>query len=373
MQINELSYKVYIGKDRTEWPEAVAPINRITIFERVLYAVAAAEIVIHDAVGVIGKKFDLKDGTEVQLEISARPGLVDKWDMLVAKVHSIDGQLYRITLVENQPKWFYAANIGSFKGTSSALIKKLASDCSLEATVDDTSDSQVWLGFGRKNYVFARQSGLRGYVSDKSLMCLAYYRKRLLYKDLNAIDTSKPETSFRWSPPQDGSKRILTLSSVESISTSGIDNARAGYRRTLIDQEAQTFKETKQENVEVKKRTPQTQISSEVRGKIDKAPTMMAPLSSDNTHKKYNRALYQNLRGLFLLHQGIRLTTPFPSKLGLFEAFDVQVGEMGANVAPSNPNKLLDGVYLLDSKITQVSGGQYSELLVGRREGIQNL
>lgn len=369
MQIDDLTFALLLGEQEEMWPDGHNPIVQINIFNKYTYCLTAVEIILQDKMGLIGTKFAFEDGMKIILN-TGKELTIEQWKLRVAKLERMGPQLYRVTALEDRSRYFQNANTGFYEDTSSAAIQKLAKENGLESDVDTTSDKQVWLGNGDKNFVFARRMALRGYAGASSLMWLAYYKGKLLYKDLNAINYDRPKARFSVSElGNSGGVPNHLLQRIESVSNSGLLNSIAGYgaqmvEQTIIDNKEPVFKE-----VQVKKRTNSVQVNEKVKAEVTTPPSTQGQLRSDNTNQNYNSGVYQNLRGMAMMSERSFAIVGEQTGIGIFDPVEVEAGAL--NMASSEPNNTYNGKWLVVSRIIQITGNVYQEVFELLREGIQ--
>jgi hypothetical protein len=372
MRLDDLTINVYIGEG-DQWPDEVNPILKSIVYHKMIYIVGACELVLDDRVGVIGTKFKLEDGVKLKIE-TGNGSDIETFNYRVIKVSRVGNRIYHIIGFEDQPKLLYGGSTSYYEENSSDGIKKLAQECGMQAEVDSTSDKQVWMGYGRSNFHFARFMAQYGYASDKSLMWLTSYKGKLLYKDLNAIDAS-PKAIFTLEASNNSKGDTYVIHHMETMSRSGINNGLGGYGFKTIDTTITEEDEKEYDKIEVKKRADKEQINEDIRSQVSESPpTKIGALRSDNTHDNYIKAKYQNARGFLALSERIMVVTQQQTTLKLLDTVEVSVGGINNSVKDPGENQVntFDGTWLVDSRIIQIEPPWYFEVYVLRREGVKS-
>lgn len=381
MQINELSYRLFIGKDEQPWEENGASIREFTIFHRYEYAVPVLDIVLEDSANRIGNTIHINDGDPIKLEWGFGEHQFT-YNFRVAKMQqSADNNTYNYKILawEDRIKWFVDGNTKSYSGTSSEVLEKIAEECGLKFDGDKTTDKMTWLGNADRTHVFAKKIAKRGFAGDDSLMAVHCSHGVLRYKDLNAIDTNKPLIVFVQgqgvirSIQVAGNQSIaFPITSYKLINKGGVFNLINGYKAVNEDQGIEKDG-TKTENAPVRQRSGETSHNTDVSDQITTPRIDTGEIKTDNTHDNYNKAKYQNKRGGQLLRNAvIELTTNHLTNLAVFDPIWARVSSVNAGVTgyTENKNGAYDGPYIVYTRNVYVTGNTYAEKIIASREGI---
>lgn len=375
MKIDNLEYNIYIGNDAQHWPDQHCPIGAIVIFNKGAYSIESGYVILEDVMNIVGEKFQLSDSTKIRIEINN--GKKKTYNMRIAKVVRIPSggvMTYKVWVWTDANKWFFDTTTKAYEGNSSDVISRLAQESGMKSDIDKTKDKQVWLGFGRKRHVFAKSVALHGYASDDSLMRLVYTDDKILYKDMNQIDTSKPVAHFIQGQfgSQNQSVPVIPIIKHDIISNSGVGNALGGFKGKMIDQEIMKTETKEFDKVSLKKRTKNQQRNDEVVEDINVGRLQIGPNTTDNTHANYAKAQYQNIRGNKMINETILLMTMMQTGINLLDPIKVTLGNVivGSTGAKENNISTYDGPYIVDGKIISIKGTLYLEAIIARREGL---
>lgn len=372
MIVDGVTCNVLIGKEKKSWDEGRNAIKEVYVYFRYIYGVTGANIVLEDASNSVGAAFDLTEGQLITL-IYGKDG-TNSHEFRIAKVtrsSSNNTNFYTLVCYMNEITWFLDGSTSAYVGNSSDAISAIAAECGLEAEVDVTSDSRTWYGSGRRNYVTARAIAQKGYIDDKSLMAVAFMPGKIIYKDLNRIDTDNPVAFFKLGVARKGN--TFPIISVKLMDKAGVMNLREGYK-ILYDQNSIEGADTRKniEAINVANRTGNVSHRAEIASQISVPKPKFSGARTDNDHGNQGNAEYQNVRGMSVLsNSGIAILTQDMTNLDIFAPIWVQLSQTnaGATGASENRNVANDGPYIMMSRIVRIAGNSYSEKIIAYREG----
>lgn len=387
MYIDDLQFHVFFGDEGFYWDDNLGGgFLKATILRKRSYAVPALVLELEDRLGLVGNNVTLTEGMLVRIQYAKGSGspLRDETYRLGKIEREKVDHSTKFTLLcwYDAPKWFIDSNTSGYRGTSAEAIQKIAEECGLKYEGDTTNDKQAWLGFGDKNYVFARKIASRGWVDDKSLMQLIYEPGRLIYRNIEDHLNQPIKAKFSYDAKigsvdnfNGNAIRSHIITSDAVLGRNGILNLNGGYKQMLIEQDSVKANGEQSIYKQVAIRTgnnAQVQLNGDISEKLENGRIKPSIIKTENTHEKYNQAYHQNSRGFQLLGQGIVITTPLETDLQLLDTVEINVS--GISVGGLSPdrdnNKLYDGNYMVDSIITQIGQNSHAQLIIGVREGL---
>lgn len=292
------------------------------------------------------------DATKTKLDCTFRLNSVNR---------TTEGGITRVNLDAylDVPLYWHAASSREFKGTSSACLSSLASECGMDFDVDATSDAQTWYPAQTVNHLWARHVAQHGFKSSSSCMQLAVTSgKRLLYKDLNMARPPKDRMSYVEVRPE----YILVTDAAPSI-RSGTSNHVGGYYYGRVRQSVKSGVEVlDQVNAPKGRGDKSLMVNKKLHSKVELGRTKFSAIDVGNTHDSYEVAFHQNLRLRSLYAASTAVLTPECTDLQLLDwvqfAVDSNYGSMAA----------FSGMYQVMSKASILRGTDYVERFeLGRR------
>lgn len=369
MQIDDLYLTVRVGPDETLWPDDICPIISMTVLIKSIYAVPALDLVLQDNVGVRGNKIKLEDGTALKISFY-KNGNPETFRFRLMRMDPLPGGLLRIIAWGDEIEWFLQTTSTCYTGSSSEVVSQLAAECGLKSDVDATTDNQKWLGMRRKRYVFARAMAWHGYANPDSIMRLVYAPGRLRYRDINRCIEAEPRAVFDPTMRARNNCPTYLLADNRALARTGAGNLSGGYASAMQESEslAADYK-TSYDKVQLPS-DYKPQRNTEVANRAGTGTLNISRARSSNTHANYNRASYQNKRGMLLWDQRMRILTIQQTRLDPLDCVMVYPSRLPTRANGEAPTTAEDGKYLIDARVIQIRGNRYAEMLTALRSGI---
>ena len=388
MQLDDIVCNVSI--DGKPWIEFGGRVRSFTLFERMNYAVPACELVLEDTAGYISRDILLYEGAVLNVDWGspvAEPYVMSLEFRVSGIIHINTGQsvAYAILGYMNVPKWLLGGTSKRYTGSSDAVMQMLADESGMRVFADPSpaNDEQTWRCQAEARCVFARRIASHGFVSDTSVMAMAPTVRRRLpdsllwayYKDLNNVSSMPPEAIFTYGEPNIGrSPPIYPISSYHPRTTSGLYGMMKGYRQQIVDQNVISPPSDRsldiKDRVNVRLKAPVLQHHQRLDGDAGSPRTRHGTVLTGNTHAMYNKAWYQNTRGIRIM-TGVRMDVlvPVPTVAELMDPVEVRIANTEVGSAKSEHSVLsYDGKYIVTGRVTLIEGSTYMEKIMMARE-----
>lgn len=374
MQLNDVQKDLFFDDAKKRWPSDIAPIRQITVLNKLNYPLLVLMLQLEDRFNLIGKDYSLNEGTKLTVVF----GNIQQLKEYTFRVYSATPKIidnttvYQIVAYEDLPKWWLDTTTEAFEGTSNQAIQKIAEKCGLKFEGDECSDSQKWLGFGQKNYVFARKIALHGWRGKNSIMSLAYVPGGLLYRDVNNLP-EQAKFSFDYRGFEAATSTNFQITSHELYMDSGAQNVNGSLKTQGLNPNIESGETDKFEKIKINKMGGSRVPGEELRKSVENPTIINLGRSTSNVHPDFQQAKFNNTRGRLMFGLGIAFTTPRPTPLRIFDVVEIKISgrNVGGQDASEHNQKTYDGRYFVDSKILHVDKAfNYAELLICRRPAL---
>lgn len=269
--------------------------------------------------------------------------------------------VYTIYGYWDAPKYWLATSSEPIKGTSSDVLKEIASNCDLKFDGDATNDSQLWLPKNRPFRSWAKDIALNGWVDDDSCMVLGVdLDSTLRYKNVNNLpEPTKTVVAYQLS------KDKYTAMEVEVNAASGFNNNTTGYQNMRYAQSTMADElHTQLKDLSFTPDSKSPLYNKELKDQIPRGAVRFGPIDVGNVHDNYEKASYQNTRYRNLFNMGLDLLIQQPTEFQLGERmiFSVQNEDTGQDASNS-------GNYTVSGHAIYVQGSTYAEKVSITRHG----
>lgn len=362
--------------DGNEIPSSANLVERIVLTEGNGALSPAFEIVFNDTSGHLGRDLALTDGNPFVITIGKSPGALET----VPRKYRLFGHRQAVTAfgpqitavgVLDAPNYLAASAVEATKGNSGQALKALAGRSSMEYSGPEdfngrqTDDTQLWRAVCSSRAMHAQEICRKGYIDPHSAMVLMATSAGIL-KYRNIIDVinsplDKVKRVFIHSTPSasaDGSKITYQVRQAKDRSVSGLMNSWQNYGSTRFAHSL-VGEQDEHKEIDVKTKGGYLSINADVSASVVRARKEYGPLECGNTHKNYQRAVYQNIKQLGLFSERISILT--------IDVTDVQILDpviyRQSNADLTEPIKNTD-IYVVVGKTVYVRGGMsYAERL----------
>lgn len=347
-------------------------ISRIEMHGGFGIAVPTLSLFLQDASGTLQNDMNLVEGIKCNISL-ARDGMRDKRVKRSFRLWSLkrevttDGPLIKVVFILDVPKWSTSVYCESYRTTSDGVMQAIAGKAGLKYDGPEvsTTDEMPWLNFHTTRSNFTEDVAMRGYGGSKSCMVrLLTLDSELKYKDLFHLMTKEPKATFAHNTLAEGKKEpIYSILEAEEIGGSGLMTHWINYGQMQYNHSLDKRGTLVIDGMEVPVFGAALPINAKVKDSLD-APSRVNYVSFDpgtapgqdfNVHKEYERALYQNLRGLGIFTERLRvLTTQFTDLTDLDVIEYVQKDANGVLDIDSAAN---NGKYIIAGKTIVIKDG----------------
>ena len=367
---------VHITIDGSEIPSSVNLVERIVLAEGNGALSPAFEIVLNDTSGHLGRDLALTDGNPFVITIGKSPGALEttprKYRLFGHRqvVTAFGPQITAVGILD-APNYLTASAVEATKGNSGQALRRLAERSSMEYSGPEDfngrqmDDTQTWRAVCSSRAVHAQDICRRGYIDEQSSMVLMATSAGVLkYRniiDVINVSVDKIRRVFIHSTPEsstDKSKITYQVRQAKDRSVSGLMNSWQNYGSTRFAHSL-TGEQEEHKSIDVKTKGSFLSINSQVSEAVVRARKEYGPLECGNTHKNYQRAIYQNIKQLGLFSEHISVLTTDVTDVQLLDP----VIYRQSNADLTEPIKNTD-VYVVIGKTVLVRGGMsYAERL----------
>jgi hypothetical protein len=377
ININHLVY-IDIKIDGKSLPGSGTTISSIALCEGNNTPFPACKLVLNDLSGVLTKELNLSDGTQILITAGRSvedPSTVTRQYRVFghSAPSSPSGPIITVVGIYDSPKFTQSSVREGFKGTSAAMMAKLAKDCGLvyDGPKGTLNDSQTWLNVCKTRAAFAQDIAKRGYIDDFSCMKVLLTSLGVLkYKDLSELLVTEPKFTLYHNieASQENSKgKPYFIKQQQSKSTAGMSNSWQNYGSTKIIHSLSGTNDV-QSKLDVKTEGKYLPLNTQVAKTVERARVDTTPLDCSNVHSKYERALYQNARILALFCEKISVLITEATDIQLFDTVYYRQADSDI-MEPAEDSD----IYIVSGKTVFIKGGQsYGERLELIRMSVSN-
>lgn len=356
-------------------PHSVNLIERITMTEGMGALSPACELILNDYEGSLTKELALTDGNELHITVGKEPNAISTQTRQyrvfgVRQITTAFGPRMQVVGIYDAPGYLTGSVRESFKDNTAAVIKQIAERCKLcYYGIEDfngrkADDKQVWMNIAKSRAMFVQQITRHGYIDEHSAMYSTLTSLgQLRYLNLNDVIETPKEKIKRmfvhntFSAPSD--KKGITTYTVREAhtrSTAGLMNTWQNYGSTRIEHNL-SGEETKHEEVQVKTSADYLAINDKVKKNVERSRFDYTPIDCGNTHKNYQKAIYQNVKLLSLFSEHVSILTYDPTDVQPLDVVIYRQANADAKMPVSNSD-----IYLVIGKSIVVAGGKnYAE------------
>lgn len=280
--------------------------------------------------------------------------------------------VYKISGYLDFPMYFTGSDNATLKGTSSQVLKTLASSMGFQSLdIDDSDDSQVWYQANKRNCVYAANIADCGYMDTSSFFRLAVQENgKFKYKNLSKFNPQDTDL-YPLVSSLLNAKSNLTFYDSKSFIAPGFQNVTGAYAHSktsfALNKEDSHSIET--DSIELKQASAHLQVNKELYDSIENSRIEFAPIDVGNTHENYERAKYQNARAAKFYTNGVDLLFLSKSKLSLLDPFFAKLSVGPGNQGNTSLDDQRNGFYIGVAKSICIQNGTYFEVIRGLSTG----
>ena len=261
-----------------------------------------------------------------------------------------------------KPKYLKGVVDKSYTGFSVDVLKTMATECELKFDSSvTTNDQQVWLPKRDSYYNRMKDVAMRSFVDEKSTaaMCVSVdgtYR----YRNLTQLVESDSPTACLHQGVNGGTSHIPNYDVLDYNirSESSVNNSIMGYNAT-IGQESMTGTFQREDNISLVKSTNFINVNREVRESTGRVASLYSPPNLGNTHEKFMRSYYQNMRSLLMWSTHVYVLTRSFTDINMLDYVTFYPLHKGAVAL----NQDYAGNYVVTGRTRALRGNAYYEKL----------
>lgn len=347
-------------------------ISRIEMHSGFGISIPTLVLYLQDTSGTLQTEMNLIEGIKCTLSL-ARDGVRDRrvkrsfrlWS--ISRTVTSDGPLIKVIFIMDVPKWGTSVYCESFRTTSDGVMQSLAGKAGLryDGPENSTNDEMPWLNFHTTRANFSEDVAMRGYAGNTSCMVrVLTFDSVLKYKDLFHLMTKEPIATLAHNTLAEGKKKpIIAIRETEEVAAGGLMTHWLNYGQVQYNHRLDKSGTLVIDGMDVPVFGQALPINEKVRSALDSPARVnyvgfdpgTAPGQDFNVHKEYERALYQNLRGIGVFSERLRVLTTQFTELSEFDVIDyVQKDAAGTIDIDSVSN---NGKYIIVGKTLVIKDG----------------
>lgn len=361
-------------------------VDRITMTEGGAAMSPAIEIMFNDYSGMLNRELALTDGNEILITVGKSPEdikTISRQYRLfgMRSITTAFGPRIQAVGLYDAPGYLTGTAREAYKGSTGDVLKQVAEKCKLcydgpeDFNGKTMNDTQVWRNVCKSRAVFVQEITRHAYLNESSTMtAMLTSLGKLMYRNLSdVIETpiDKIQRVFVHNIDQafikENNLTAYEVREARSRSTAGLMNTWQNYGSTRVEHSL-SGESAVHDKVDVSTSSEYLPINDTVKKTVERTRIEYTPLDSGNTHKNYQKAMYQNLKLMGLFCEYVSLLT--------LDVTDVQLLDpvlyRQANADFREPLSISD-VYIVVAKTVFVKGGSvYAERLELVRRSLPN-
>lgn len=265
---------------------------------------------------------------------------------------------------------FITANVReSYEGSTSKVLKEVAGKCALtysgpeEFNGKKLNDRQVWLNVCKNRSSFVFDIVRHGFIDAQSAVSATLTSLgELRYRNfMDCIEVPKEKIKYVFVhniPPgnDDQGRSIYWVRQAKDRSTAGLTNNWVNYGSTRSTHTLSGTPDV-EDTVDVNTSGGFLPINSQVKSTVQRSRVDASHFDCGNTHPKYERALYQNIKLLALFSERMSLLVYEPTDVQLYDT----VIYKQADTKIEDPVKNTDIYIVIGKSIMVKAGKSYAE------------
>lgn len=377
LNVDNLAYCKLEIED-TNMPASFNIIDHIVIQEGFGISIPTLTLLLMDQTGSLQNEMNLVQGTKCSISLAKN----SRKDKIIKRTFSLwgmkrgmtsTGPVLEVVFILDVPKWSAGVYCENFRSTSDEAMQRIASASGLRYDGPGGTDDQMnWLNVNTTRSSFSEDMAMRGFANTSSCMSrVLTMDSELRYKDLFDVLKQDPTASLLLNSMDDGHVNPYGVRETQESSMSGVMAHWFNYGQMQhehsLDQKGQQLTD----RILAPVLGDSFPISDRVKGLMSDSVASRVtytgwdpgtePNPGSNIHEYYERAFYQNLRGLGLFSERIRTMVMELTDIRSFDcAKYFQNDPVGHQMVPS---KSLNGKYLVAGKTIRIKNGHvYSEV-----------
>lgn len=343
---NRLYLQIVIGG--IEIPiDVLNSVGYVHIVEHVRLLLPQLSMSITDATKFFTLNNVLVDGAIISITVG-NVNRTQKFEFRLFSYTDVDG-VYTITGYLNLPKYWLESRDTAILGTSSTVLKEIATTCGLTYEGPSTSDFQLWHPYNSKYAKFAKEIAQASWADANSCMQLAITRDKRM-RLLNVSNFSAA-ASVELLSNRTTSSFSLPVTSINVLTKSGFLNGETGYQDTLIGQSLTTTTDQDISELVVRKNSATLSMNAGIKSQLEQARVRYAPIDVGNVNQNFHRATYQNARLAGYFSFGAEVLVPQLTDSNILDTVSCDMTKSDVTGVQE-----ISGKFLVTSKVLYIQG-----------------
>lgn len=357
-------------------PPTMNIIDSIFIHEGIGIAIPTLRLQLYDQRGTLYRDLNLTNMTKITVTMAKKRDTAEKYKFRFfgcKKDTTHIGPVLVVDCILDVPKWSTGSYCEPFVGTSSDAIAGAAAAAGLryDGPRVTPNDTMNWLNINQTRSSFSEDVSIRGYSAEGSAMCRVLLAEQTVrYRDLFDVLQQEPKVVLRQNvePGAAGGKENYGIRETKDGSISGFFTHYVNFGWTVAHHSLDNAGQQVIDRYQAKLLGKAFPINDEVKGMIDGARVSYvaddpgtSPKPASNLHQYYEKAFYQNIRGLGLFSEKVSVLTDWKTSIRPLDPIEYMHHESQSLKFIDVP--ALSGRWLVAGKTIYIKQGlKYSEI-----------
>lgn len=348
----------------TEFPcVEMCTLSELNLTESVKFHVPLLYLQLEDGVNFFGQ-FPFVDGSRIRVTILINSKAFQRVEFRMfnhVRTLTTMGHSVKIDAYLNCPKYWFGSSCASYRGSSSQVMKQIASLCKFESEVDSTQDAQLWMQGNLTYAEFVKYLTQRGFAGKGSYMMSGLtLSQTLLYKNVNKLKDSGIMVAT-YSQSSD----FFNATDFNITSNSGLNNGSGGgYASLLRMQTTAEGTDKTYKNLDVTKKESNINIATDLISEVERSKVVFSYFNVDQSNNLWE-GVYQNDRYSRLYSINCNMIINSPSPLTLLTPYSLSAYDANGVIDTKN-----SGTYIVDTRCIIIRGNKYGERISACRMGV---
>jgi hypothetical protein len=352
-------------------------VNDIYIQDGFSIPIPILQLVLNDTNGSLSADLNIQDGTKITVRLGRSRDSVKTRTFRVfsfRKETTADGPHLVVTAIFDAPKWESGVFTECFEGNSSSAMGEAVGKAGLQydGPKGSTDDKMKWLNVNLTRSSFTEDMASRGYKSEQSAMYrLLTMNGKVRYKDLFQILQESPKFTYLMNTSANSaSGKPVVVRETQDGSSAGFSTNWNNYGKKQYNHSLDKKGQTSIEKLNAPVMGDGLPINDEVKGMVQERGAQVMytgfdpgtdPKPESNVHKKYEQAIYQNLRYYALFSERLTVLTDMYTEAETFDCGEYKHSDqIGTEFVSS---RSMGGKWLIGGITLWIHGGhKYSEI-----------
>lgn len=337
-------------------------LTELNMTESVKFHVPLLYLQLEDGIGFF-TKFPFTDGCRIRVTILINSKVFQQVEFRVFNHNTVltpTGQTVAIDAYLNCPKYWFTSSCMGYKGSTSQVIKQVASTCSFGADCDATQDTQLWMQGNMTYAEFVKYLTQKGFAGKGSYMMSGLtLSQSLVYKNVNNLpDSGVKVATFA------ESEGFFIATDFSVSSNSGLNNGGGGGYASLMRKQTTNANDTTYKTLDVKKKESNVNIDTNVVSEVQRSKVTFSYFNPEQAVNLWE-GVYQNDRYSRLYTINCNMIINSPTPLTLLTPYSLTAYNAEGAIDTKN-----SGTYIVDTRCMIIRGNKYGERISACRMGV---